>query len=243
MGLHYTPQTTTPEQFAQIFALERTKDYPSIDAFVAKTGFDIGRERLEDAARVLCCPFKAAPPNWQHGRVIYAVLRERYAELSQAVMHVDIGTAKGFSALCARWAIDDAGLQGEVHSADVMPPKARVRRSTPVECDGLKTLFEIVAPWPDAKRISFYESTGIDLLRRLETRIHSAFVDGKHSTDAVSAEWRLLADRQIAGDVAIFDDVQMPAVSAGLKGAKTFYDFEKVALVSVHRAYVIGRRK
>lgn len=243
MSLNYTPQTVTTAQFAEIFALERLQEYPAVDTFVAAKGFDIGRARLEDAARVLSCPFKAVPPNWQHGRVIYAALRARYSHIQEAVVHVDIGTAKGFSALCARWAIEDAGLHGTVHSADVMPPKARVRRSTPAECDGLKTLAEILAPWPEAERIVFYESTGVDLLNRVDARIHSAFVDGKHSTEAVSQEWRLLAKRQEPGDVAIFDDIQMPAVALGLKGASKSYVFETVALGSINRAYAIGVRR
>ena len=53
---------------------------------------------VEAAARVLACPLKANPPNWQHGRVLYAGYRAYLAGLQRRVLLLDIGTAKGFSA-------------------------------------------------------------------------------------------------------------------------------------------------
>jgi len=249
MGLDPRPQTTTAEQYAQIFASERAKAYPSVDAFEAKMGFSLDRDRLESAARVLSCPFKAAAPNWQHGRVIYAAVRSRIQAMNAAgwstgYAHVDIGTAKGFSALCALWAIEDSQAEhASVESVDVLPQSALVRRNTVAEVDRLCTLSDVLAPWPETARIRFHESTGIDFLKRSDAHVHSAFVDGKHSTEAVSAEWKALAKRQASGDIAIFDDVQMPAVAAGLKGADYCYTFERLDLGSVNRSYVIGVRR
>jgi len=70
-----------------------------------------------------------------------------------------------------------------------------------------------------------------------------AFVDGKHSREAVSGEWRRLATRQQSGDVAIFDDLQMPPVRMGLRGAESAYTFDELALGTVNRAYAIGVRR
>jgi predicted O-methyltransferase YrrM len=245
MSLDYRPQTITSAQYDEIFERERAQDYPTVTAFEARTGFAIDRDRMEAAARVLSCPFKAAAPNWQHGRVIYAAYRRRLAELEPGsnATAVDIGTAKGYSALCAWWALADAGVDGRLSSVDVLPPLARVRRNTPAEVDALRTLPEILGPWPEASAIVFVESTGIAHLQASSDRVHCAFVDGKHSTDAVRAEWRRLAERQVAGDIAIFDDVQMPAVSAGLKGAESAYMFEAVSLGLVNRAYAVGVRR
>lgn len=244
MSLDYRPQTVTADQYAELFARERAQDYPNVTAFEARMGFTLDRERMEDAARVLSCPFKAAAPNWQHGRVIYAAYRRRLMGLAPGtpVNAIDIGTAKGYSALCGWWALLDSGYDGRLTSVDVLPPSARVRRNTPAEVDGLRTLTEILAPWPEAAGITFLESTGIAHLKASDDRVHVAFVDGKHSTEAVSAEWRRLAERQYVGDVAIFDDVQMPAVSAGLKGADASYDFTRIELGHVNRAYAVGVR-
>lgn len=247
MSLDYRPQTTSAALYAEIFDLERSQTYPAVDAFEHRKGYAIDRVRLEAAARVLSCPFKAAAPNWQHGRVIYAAIAKAVGDAVWTPgmwVHVDIGTAKGFSALCARWAIDQFGVPAAVHSVDVLPQRERVRRNTCAEVDGLKTLAEVLAPWPEAVgMIAFHESTGIDFLRRSGERIHSAFVDGKHSAEAVGAEWRELAKRQEHGDIAIFDDVQMEPVSRGLKGADAVYTFERLSLGTVNRTYAIGVRK
>ena len=188
MSLNHAPQTVTAETYARIFAVEQSQSYLMVDAFEARMGYAVDRQRLEDAARVLSCPFKAAPPNWQHGRVIYAAVRKYLYGVEGPVRCLDIGTAKGFSALCARWAIEDAGREAESFSVDVLPPGARVRRNTVAEVDGLRTLAEIIQPWPEAQQISFVASTGIDWLAANPGRVHVAFVDGKHSGPVVRSE-------------------------------------------------------
>lgn len=248
MSLDTRPQTYTAEDYARIFELERQQEYPAVDAFEQRMGFAIDRGRLEAAARVLSCPIKAAAPNWQHGRVIYAAWRQALHHGSGEVVAADIGTAKGFSALCALWAITDAGREaGYVYSTDVVPPDARVRRNTIAEVGGLRTLSEILDPWPEALAvIDFRCATGVEMLKDmacLNDRVHLAFVDGKHSHEAVSVEARMLADRQEPGDRVIFDDVQMPPVGKAVKHAERWYDIEYLALGSVNRCYGIGVRK
>lgn len=244
VSLNYAPQTVTADEYGRIFEAERANVYPSIDAFEQRMGEAIDRGRLEEAARVLSCPMKAAPPNWQHGRVIYAVARQYFDALNPPgpVNLIDIGTAKGFSALCLEWARDDSQIVGNVTSIDVLPPGARVRRNTPAEVDGLRTLWEILAPWPEAKHIAFVEATGIDWLRRSGARVHVAFVDGKHTDNAVWHEGRILADRQQPGDVVIFDDWQVHGVAAAIKRLGAFYELEPLQ-AKPGRAYVIARRK
>lgn len=243
MSLDTRPQTFTPEDYARIFELERRQFYPAVDAFEQRMGYALDREKLESAGRVLSCPIKAAAPSWQQGRVIYAAWRHYLAQGDGPVTALDIGTAKGFSALCALWAVRDSQRGGEVHSVDVMPPTARVRRNTPAECDSLKTLAEILAPWPEAQTIRFHELTGAGWLQKHKGRVNLAFVDGKHSHEAVSVEAQMLAARQESGDLVIFDDVQMPPVGKAVRESGRYYDVEILALGSVNRAYGIGVRK
>lgn len=243
MSLNTTPQTQTAEDYARIFDLERQQSYPSVDAWEEGMGFAVARDRLEAAGRVLSCPIKAASPNWQHGRVIYATWRNYLFDGSDSATVLDVGSAKGFSALCARWALDDSLYGGTVDSVDVMPPSARVRRNTPAEVGSLKTLHEILEPWPEAKRITFHESTGAGWLQKHPSRVHLAFVDGKHSYEAVKVEARMLADRQRPGDMVIFDDTQMIGVGKAVKEAGKYYNLSYLALGSVNRCYAIGVRK
>jgi hypothetical protein len=244
MSLNYAPSTVSAEEYQRIFDLERQQSYPMVDAFEQRMGFAIDRERLENAARVLSCPFKAAAPNWQHGRVLYAAAR-RYFDLHMETVYfrtLDIGTAKSFSALVVRWALEDCGLDGDSFSVDVLPQNQRVRRNTIAEVDGLKTLAEILEPFLEAQRITFVESTGIDWLKAHPERIHFAFVDGKHSGSVVRQEGALLVKRQEPGDICIFDDVHIGDVSAAVTSLHNEYKLEYLQVLP-KRAYAIGVRR
>src|SRR6185369_15064920 len=95
----------TRRQYDKAFIEERMSEYPMIDDYEKSCGFALNRHKLEEAARVLACPVKKNPPNWQHGRVIYSTLRSYMTETTCVnPLHIlDVGTAKGFSALCALW--------------------------------------------------------------------------------------------------------------------------------------------
>lgn len=244
MSLNYDPQTVSAEEFEQLFETERANNYPAIDAVEERFGFALDRYRLESAARVLSTPKKALPPNWQHGRVIYAVARRYFEERNppEPVALLDIGTAKGFSALCLEWAREDSRILGGVTSVDVMPTDARVRRNTVAEVGGLRTLAEILAPWPEASRINFVCATGVAYLQAQTGRVHVAFVDGKHTDDAVWNEGRLLSQRQESGDVVIFDDIQVPGVAAAVMRLRKWYH-DEVVTAKPGRSYAIARRK
>lgn len=233
--------------FDLAFELEREHTYPAVDDFERRMGAALDRAKLETAARVLACPVKKNPPNWQHGRVIYAAA---YRALTNAmysgvppspVLLLDVGTAKGFSALCLTWALHDAGIPGHVVSVDVIDPEARVSRNTVAEVDGFKTLREILAPWPESRAIEFVCSTGRAWLANQNQRIHVAFVDGKHTYDAVSWEAALIAARQQTGDFIIFDDVQIDGVARAVKTLSTYF-LECVVAIPGQREYAIARR-
>ncbi len=234
--------TVTAAAYREAFATEQRVSYPIVDAFEATTGYALDRERLEAAALVLACPLKKSAPNWQHGRVLYAAARRYLAGLTGPVTLLDIGSAKGFSALCLLWAMQDAKVSGTVVSVDVIDPQARVPRKTIAEVDGLLTLAETLAPWPEAAEIRFVQSTGIDWLVAHPERIHSAFVDGSHDGETVRQEGRLLMARQETGDLAIFDDVSRPAVSLAVYSLQPAYRFD-VFDVTKTRSYAVGVRR
>lgn len=241
-----TTSALTAADYRAAFETERVREYPVIDAFEAQCGYAIDRVKLETAAKVLACPVKKNPPNWQHGRVLYAAARKYLAgKPSGCWTFLDIGTAKGFSALCLQWALNDhaggARCSG-VTSIDVIDPHARVERKTVAEVDGLLTLAETLALWPEASGIRFVQSTGICWLAAHPERIHVAFVDGKHSGHVVVQEGKLLAARQHRGDLAIFDDVHIPDVSVAVNSLHHDYRLERIELLP-NRHYEIGVRR
>lgn len=243
MAIVFTPNGHTRDRYTEAFAQARVLHYPALDALEARLGHAIDREWVDEAGRVLCCPIKSAPPHWQHGRLIYAVVRDYLATTPiTAAAALDIGTAKGFSALCSRKAFLDAGVPCRLTSVDVMPPSARCYRNSVAEVEGgLKTLAEILAPWPEAADITFLESTGIEWLKRRADRVHVAFVDGKHTGEAVRQEGKLLSKLQQPGDLAIFDDCQMPPVSQAVVSLDEWYRLAYVK--ATPREYAIGRRR
>jgi hypothetical protein len=239
----------TADDYRTAFNLERRSVYPCVDAFEEASGYALERSKLEAAARVLACPVKKNPPCWAHGRILYAATRIRLHGIAGPVNLFEIGTAKGFGALCLMWAMLDANHAGTVTSVDVIDPDERIKRNTVAELDGLLTLGETILPFVTHRAVSdlrqeidFQQSTGIDYLNAHEERIHVAFVDGKHSGAVVSQEGWLLSNRQVAGDVALFDDVHLPDVDRAVKGLAKVYELERFDLLP-NRALMLAVRK
>lgn len=234
--------TIATAHYDEAFRLEAMQTYPEVEAIEQRYGFALQTARLEAAARVLACPVKANPPCWQHGRVLYTVARAALAGQVGPLTLLDIGTAKGFSALCLRWALGDAGIDGQVVTVDVIDPEARVRRNSVAEADGLKTLAEFLAPWPEAAAIRAFGMTGLDWLRQGRDRLPVVFVDGKHEGRVVAAEGAEIAARQAPGDVVVFDDVHLPDVKLAVSGLRNDYAIEWLTVLP-KRAYAIGVRR
>lgn len=233
----------TKEHYDRIFEVERDSRYPLIDQFEKNWGYAIDREKLEAAARVLACPMKINPPNWQHGRIIYTVVRSLLRRFQRQNVHmVDVGTAKGFSALIMLWAAIDADTHPLIYSCDVIDPDARMRRNTVAEVDGFKTLYEILAPWPEAltSEINFKQLAGTTLLSQSNDRVHFAFVDGKHNYINVYNEANILQRRQQSGDITIFDDAQIPGVRQAVEAVEGYQ--KDYISANAHRKYCIATR-
>jgi predicted O-methyltransferase YrrM len=211
----------TKQDYDVAFAEECKQFYPAIDAFELVCGHGINPIRLRDAARVLACPVKANPPNWQHGRVLYSVARSLLECDPSPGLFLDIGTAKGFSAVVMGWAIEDMRQEHEVHSVDILDPNDLVPRNSVVEVDGnLMSVYDFVAPFIASVPTTFYGGGSERLLSRLlnsGSRIRLAFVDGKHNEAAVTAEIAAIARLQQLGDVIVFDDVQISGVDFAVR--------------------------
>lgn len=239
---------TLTERYADAFSTESAQDYPAITAFERRMGYAVDREELKGAARVLACPLKAHRPNWQHGRVIYAAARRALTSRiyespapREPVLLLDIGSAKGFSALCLCWALRDAGIPGRIVSVDVIDPSERIKRNTVAEVDGLKTLRETLEPWPESRAIEFVKSTGKLWIATHAERVHFAVIDGKHTYEAVSWESVLLTQRQRAGDMIFYDDLQIAGVRKAVKELHG-YQIDYVEALP-ERRYAIARKQ
>jgi hypothetical protein len=250
-GLH-GPNAVPARDFEAIFYKERLAEYPEIDAYERRHVNIIDRSRLEAAAKILACPHKVNPPCWQHGRLIYSTLSSYLATRmneTDKITCVDIGTAKGFSALMMQYAIMDADAlkKATVFSCDVIDPSAAVRRNTilePTEGRFLNLYETVTDNFREAGYIKFLQCTGEMMIEMLmaDRRINFAFVDGKHDFDTVANETLRISKKSIAGDVVIWDDVQIPGVHKAINRFKDLYYLEFIG-ARAHRKYCIGIRK
>ena len=244
-----TAVPATRQQYDAIWLTECEQDYPEIDEVEKSLGFAIDRNWLESTARVLNCPVKVNAPNWQHGRVIYAVLRnflENTTLRDASFSLLDIGTAKGFSAVVMARALVDSNRQHiSIDTVDVMDPNSRERRNTVVELDGFKTLYETMNPFiPEKSTVYCHGGGSFALLDRLSggsRRIPFAFVDGKHAYEFVRREGLAIADMQRLNDIVLFDDCQIPEVHRAVTSLLSLYTVSYIE--AGPRKYAIARRK
>lgn len=231
---------TKRSEYDSIFQKERTHSYPIVDMYERMHEFAIDRTKLESMARVLACPLKVNPPNWQHGRVLYTTLRFFIENLfkptvGEIAMFLDIGTAKGFSACVMSHAVADAKkVFAQIVSIDVINPNARVMRNSVVEVDGFQSIPEFVRGHlveNDFVGVDFLGGGSTDWLKRavkMKTRIPFAFVDGKHTYEQVSYEAASLYACQQKGDVVVFDDCQIEPVGRAVADIRGYYDVRYV---------------
>lgn len=231
------------ERYNEAFERARAIEYPTLDRVEALAGYAVDRSRLEAAARVLQCPIKANAPNWQHGRLLYTLARQ-YIEWAKApTTFLDIGTAKGFSACVLSWAIADADVcDHRIVSLDIVEPDTLVRRNSVIECDKLMTVQQFVQPFiAPGVDVKFYGKGAANWLIQAPRDVHVgfAFVDGKHTFDAVAFEAISIEKRQRSGDVIVFDDTQIADVykaTLQLRG----YRREAVHLNLARRSYCVA---
>jgi len=237
--------TSHPDRKAydDAFARARAIEYPELDRFEKLAGYAVDRERLEQAARVLQCPIKVNAPNWQHGRVLYTLARQYIAWAAAPTVFLDIGTAKGFSAVVMSWAIADADVcDHRIVSLDVVEPDTFVRRNSVVECEKLQTVQQYVLPFvaPDV-RIEFLGGGSGRWFAVTPPDVHVgfAFIDGKHTFQSVALEALQIERRQVRGDVMVFDDMQIDEVARGAMQLRG-YRREGIHLPSARRSYCVA---
>jgi cephalosporin hydroxylase len=197
--------------YRSIYADARAVDYPEIAALETELGHAVDRDWLDDLALHTQVVVKDSRINYQHGRLLYAVLR-RYLEkipTSETVTILETGTARGFSAICMARALADSGRPGTVSSLDVLPHNVPMYWNCIDDRDGPKTRHELLAPWREYEdRVTFIQGDTAEILRRISlNRVHFAYLDARHTREAVMEEAAFVRHRQGAGDIVCFDDV------------------------------------
>jgi hypothetical protein len=202
------------EAYLQLHRAAQALESPEIDAYERALGYAIDRAWLDELALVTQITIKPSPPNYSHGRILYAALRSYLSRIvaeDGAVTILETGTARGFSSLCMARALLDAGpcVPGFMVTVDVLPHGRRFLWNSIRDHDGPQTRQELLCRWPlELSRVVFLEGSTHTVLGRLGlARVGFAFLDAAHTFEDVMLEYGYVRDRQRAGDTIVFDDV------------------------------------
>jgi len=246
-----TAPQASRERYLQLYDEARSVPYPEIDAVEKSLGYAIERRELETLALHTQIVIKKSKLNYQHGRLLYASLRRYLADhppVKGGVTILETGTARGFSTLCMAKAITDSGANGKIITIDILSHNIPMFWNCIDDHDGKKTRQELLSPWQEElNHIVFVQGwTKAQLERTGLSRIHFAFLDAQHTKEDVLFEYVYVRDRQVTGDMIVFDDVT-PGLFDGVIAAVNqiesdgLYTIERLT-VSNERGYAIARR-
>jgi hypothetical protein len=239
----------TTADYIRAWEIEKAHRYKAMDALEERYGYAIDKDWLDAAARVMACPIKRNAPNWQHGRLVYALARHRIAQGGEFVFF-ETGSAKGFSAACMALAVQLSGHNRlfDIWSVDVIDPCSNEPRNSVLDGQVHRGIWDYcerfigVEMLPHVHFVQDGDTAHIGFLSRTD-RIGFAFVDGDHSYEGVARDIVTIIARQQAGDIILFDDVQLPRVWSAVNDlASLGYSLEQVRLTP-SRSYAIAVRQ
>lgn len=240
----------TPETYRELARQARARPFPKVDDFEAKRGFAIDQDWLHEVAlhtQVIC---KKDEICYQHGRILYATLREFVARSGVKFVNIaETGTARGFSSLCMARALDDAGVSGRIVTFDLLPHRVPMYWNCIDDADGRRTRQELLEPWSDlADRYCVYvQGDSRSIFHKVnQSRVHFAFLDGMHEYENVMQEFLTIKDLQQPGDVIVYDDYTpsiFPGIARAVDEICSQYGYAKEHFEAMeHREYVIATR-
>ena len=228
-----------------------SRSFPETEEFEKSTGFAVDQDWINDLALHTQVVHKKSKLNWQHGRILYSILRSHIEEKKAVRDYVQVfetGTARGFSAVCMAKAIVDSGRQGVIVTVDSLPHNRSMYWNCIDDVEGQKSRRELLAPWSsEVARVVFFQALTPQHLGRIGMdRIDFAFLDAQHTFESVMEEYRFVEARQATGDLIVFDDVT-PGVFDGVVAAvdairdKGLYEVQEIGR-RTERAYAVARR-
>ena len=171
---------------------------------------------------------------YTHGFILYDVVTQYLRAGNRSnVTILEIGTARGFSALAMARSMADQGASGKILTVDLLPHRTNLLWNTHQDVTrGARSREILLEPWHDlldsyvifveANSRSFIESVSI-------SRINVAFLDGSHTYRDIHAEVSQVAPRQVEGDLIVFDDVSQtkyPELALGIETAAKIFGYQ-----------------
>ena len=226
--------------------------YNYIDSFEKKCGFSINKQWINNIALKTQISIKNSKPNYQHGRILYSLLRKFIDEINDKKIQVTVletGTAIGFSALCMAKAFEDSDFKNyKILTLDIIPSKVKIFWNKFGDEKGKRSREEILKDWHELQNnIIFLSGDTKNILQNLfVSRINFAFLDAVHNKINVQREFKFVSERQQVGDLIVFDDItknQFPELTEYLQNIGNKSDYKIEYLNSTHnRGYAIAKK-
>ena len=191
----------------------------TVTPFAAKV-----RERPADDWYQSACLALRGGDGGEHGQLLYQLIRDRRRR-GRAMVALDVGTARGFSAVTMARAMLDSNIDGRVFTVDVVEHDERIdwhaEKHDPGDplANGPVARSTIWREWaPEEAKITPVVGRSIDVLRDWpHGPVDFAFLDGSHTYGDVKAELDLLDGIMAADGVIVLDDVHFGVVIARVR--------------------------
>lgn len=158
-------------------------DFDVIGEYTARKN----RNPTSDLYKSVGCFFR---PNYERGLLIYALIRKFTIQ-----SFLEIGTGRGYSAVCAAKAMYDNGLPGRVVTVD------------PAVTPETRQIIASVFPQQWTSMIEFIPGRSEDIVPSLGN-FDFVYIDGDHSYQATKNDWEMTKDK--FSKFLLFDDYHLP---------------------------------
>ncbi len=170
---------------------------------------------------------KKSEPNFNHGFLLCAEL-SKYIQKSSKQSHItilDVGTARGFSALVLAYTLGKFPNQGEVITIDITSHFEKKKWNSVLDKENGISRQEIFDLYSYSRRIIPIQGKSTELLERLGLkRVNFAFIDGDHNWRSLKYEVEFIKNRQQSGDIICFDDATPSIYPDVIKAAESLSD-------------------
>ena len=197
------------DYYLSIYEKAKSEKFLEIDILENSTGFNVDKSWLDELALHTQVVKKESAINYQHGRVLYSLLRKYIQDHNiNYIKILEIGTARGFSSICMSKAIIDSKINGYISTIDIISNKNKIYWNCIDDHDGKKSRQELLNPWKkELKNINFLTGPSSLILKKINfDRINFAFIDGMHDDFNIRKEFKFISMKQTKGDFIIFDD-------------------------------------
>ena len=239
------------DKYIEIWKNAKSKSYYEMDNYETELDYSIDKEWLDELALHTQVVIKKSDICYQHGRILFSTLCHYIkTNIHSSINIVEVGTARGFSALCMAKALKFMEVKGNIITIDPLPHDIKMYWNCIDDLNGEKTRKELLIAYNNLieEYIKFIEGTSKKILNKIKFhRIHFAFIDGTHEYDNIIYEFKQIMNNQHSGDIIVFDDYTsglFPGVVKAVDEICNTYKYSKNVIQATNdRGYVIAAKE